>query len=395
MIVTVASDAAFERLKFLLSVYRFSSLYDERVLCSVVSNMSAKIEVAAKCEQHSVIRFLLAREVGVTEICKQLTDVYGENAICRSKVYKWKAEFESGRTNVHHETGTSGRPSVITDSIVDLVRNALMSDRRLTISELCTKYNSVGRATMHEIVTECLGFRKICARWVPKELTNNHKENRMMTSLDCLTRYEEDGDEFLDRIVTCDETWISHITPECKRDSMQWKHVTSPRVKKFKTVLSPKKVLATVFWDRRGIIHVEYLKYGNTVNAAGYCETLKRVRRAIQNKRRGMLTDGVVLLHDNATSHTARVTSSLLEQFRWEVLPHPPHSPDLAPSDYHLFPFLKGWLGGQRFDDDEELISAVNNWFQNQAAEWYNIGIENLVSRWDKCLNRYGDYVEK
>lgn len=357
--------------------------------------MSAKIPVAAKCEQHSVIRFLLAQEVGVSKICKQLKDVYGENAMCRSKVYKWKKDFEDGRTNVHHEPGTSGRPSVISETLVTLVRNAVFSDRRFTISDLLTKYPAVSRSTMHDIVTRCLGFKKICARWVPKELTPKHKEARMMTSLDFLTRYAADGDEFLDHIVTCDETWISHITPESKRDSMQWKHLNSPRVKKFKTVLSPKKVLATVFWDRRGVIHAEYLKYGNTVNADGYCATLKRVKRAIQNKRRGMLTKGVILLQDNATSHTARTTTSLLEKFGWEVLPHPSHSPDLAPSDFHLFPFLKRWLGGQRFGDDEELISAVNTWFQNQAAQWYNTGIENLVSRCDKCLNLLGDYVEK
>ncbi|GFV74601.1 uncharacterized protein TNCV_5130431 [Trichonephila clavipes] len=69
-----------------------------------------------------------------------------------------------------------------------------------------------------------------------------------------------------------------------------------------------------------------------------YCETLNKLRRAIQNKRRGMLTKGVRFHHDNARPHTANRTTALVERFGWEMVSHPPYSPDLAPSDFHLFP---------------------------------------------------------
>lgn len=205
----------------------------------------------------------------------------------------------------------------------------------------------------------------------------------------------EDGDNFLDRLVTCDETWIHHNTPEAKRQSMQWKHSSSPGIVKFKQTLSAKKVMACVFWDRRGVLLVDYIPYGQTVNSEVYCNQLKKLKRAIQNRRRGLLSRGVVFLQDNARPHTSRVTSSLLEQFGWEVLPHPPHSPDLAPSDFHLFLTLKNYLGGRRFLDDELLKEDVSNWFNNLAATFYEEGILKLIHRWNKCLNRGGDYVEK
>jgi hypothetical protein len=69
-------------------------------------------------------------------------------------------------------------------------------------------------------------------------------------------------------------------------------------------------------------------------------QTLKRLHRAIQSKRRGMLTSGVVL-HDNARSHTTACIRALLEHFYWELFDHPPYSADLASSDYHLFTYLK------------------------------------------------------
>ncbi|KAJ4439329.1 hypothetical protein ANN_07451 [Periplaneta americana] len=105
-----------------------------------------------------------------------------------------------------------------------------------------------------------------------------------------------------------------------------------------------------------------------------------------------MLTDGVVLLHDNARPHTARDTQNLISKFGREQIDHPPYSPDLAPSDFHLFLHLKKFLGGQRFDGDDEVKTAVREWF---ASQFYKEGIERLVPRLDKCLNNGGDYVEK
>jgi histone-lysine N-methyltransferase SETMAR len=74
------------------------------------------------------------------------------------------------------------------------------------------------------------------------------------------------------------------------------------------------------------------------------CETLKKLRRAIQNKWRGMLTFGVMLLHDNVCLHTSACTQALPDHFNWELFDHPPYSPDLTLSDYHLFTYLKNWL---------------------------------------------------
>ena len=74
---------------------------------------------------------------------------------------------------------------------------------------------------------------------------------------------------------------------------------------------------------------------------------------------------------------------------------HPPYSPDLAPRDFHLFLHLKKFLGGMRFDDDDDLIDAVQKLLISQAAPFYEEGIQKLVPRYDKCLNNGGKYVEK
>jgi len=153
--------------------------------------------------------------------------------------------------------------------------------------------------------------------------------------------------------------------------------------------------MATVFWDREGVLLVDFLERGSTINYERCCETLEKLRRAIQNKCQGKLSSKVLFFHDNARPHMANRTRELFDHFGWEVFDHLLYSPDLAPSDYHLFPNMKTWLAKQRFDDDAELQAGVNEWLKSQAAKFYGDGINKRVHRYDKCLNLNGDYVEK
>ena len=71
------------------------------------------------------------------------------------------------------------------------------------------------------------------------------------------------------------------------------------------------------------------------------------------------------------------------------------HSPDLAPSDFHLFLHLKKHLAEKKLDGDDEVQEEVMTWFKGQEAEFYDSGIQKLVPRLNKCLDNVGDYVEK
>jgi hypothetical protein len=109
------------------------------------------------------------------------------------------------------------------------------------------------------------------------------------------------------------DTWVFHYTPESKAESMTWKHPRCPVKKKFKTVQSPGKVMATVFWDIHRVLLVDFTPSSSTINAAAYQETLKRLE-TIQRKRPELLTKGLgVLLHNNARLHSAAATVNLFE----------------------------------------------------------------------------------
>jgi hypothetical protein len=84
-----------------------------------------------------------------------------------------------------------------------------------------------------------------------------------------------------------------------------------------------------------------------------------------------------------------------IQKLKWNVLPHPPYSPELAPSDYHLFGPVKGYLGGKRFRNNEEVIQDVREWLYGQPKDFFLSGIRKLPDRWRKCIAKQGDCVEK
>ena len=100
-------------------------------------------------------------------------------------------------------------------------------------------------------------------------------------------------------------------------------------------------------------------------------------------------------MHDNAPAHRARQAVETADQCGYEILPHPPYSPDLAPPDFCLFPNLKKSLIGRRFENIEDAISAVEEWFQAQNDTFYSQGLLKVNDRWQNCLTLHGDYVEK
>ena len=84
-----------------------------------------------------------------------------------------------------------------------------------------------------------------------------------------------------------------------------------------------------------------------------------------------------------------------MERWGWEILEHWPYSPDLAPSDFHVFPNVKKHLHAKRFKSNDDVKHEVQPWLRGQDPTFYRQDFEKWISRLDKCLNREGDYVEK
>ena len=169
--------------------------------------------------------------------------------------------------------------------------------------------------------------------WLPHALSEKNKADDLLIATSLLSWQRQDP--FLDKIITGDEKWITYNNVARRS---QWVDRDKSPQPDPKAELHGKKIMLCMWWDSHGIIYFELLNRTETVTADLYVQQLQRFQQSLLEKRPTLVKlKNVVLLHDNVRPHTARVTQERILKLGWSVLPHPPYSPDLAPSDYHPF----------------------------------------------------------
>ena len=188
-------------------------------------------------------------------------------------------------------------------------------------------------------------------------------------------------------IVAIYETWIRDFEPQLKSQSSQWKHATSPRPKKCHCQQSKFKLMMIMVYDKNGVIVRDRVPPGSTVTVTYYRKFLQDVLRPkFCQKRSAMLPAVVLILHDNARPRASGAVSEILEKYGWQVVPHPPYSPDMSPPDFDLFPKLKKPLREKRFRSIEEVSNEVTRVIRPIKNEGVLTGIQDLTKRWTAVI---------
>ena len=266
--------------------------------------------------------------------------------------------------------------------------------QNLTRIEEIAQALGISHGSVSIILHDRLGIRKLTARWVPESLSDEQMATRASVCSALLKRFRS-KDDFLLRLVTVDETWVHYYEPENKAQSRTWVGPGSLRLKKFKTQPSAGKVMATLFWDAKGVIMLDILPKRSTITGVYYANLLDQLRTTIREKRRGKLSKGVLLQQDNARVHTCKVAMDVVERNGYELTSHPAYSPDLAPSDFFLFPNLKKDIRGLHFRSNEKVVTAAEEWVNGKDPDLFSSGLMALEHRWSKCITLEGNNIEK
>jgi len=144
------------------------------------------------------------------------------------------------------------------------------------------------------------------------------------------------------------------------------------------------------------VVYYELLQPNETITGDRYRLQLMRLSRALREKRPQYAErhDKVILQHDNARPHVAKQVKTYLETLKWDVLPHPPYSPDIAPSDYHLFRSMTHGLAEEHFTSCEEAKNWVDSSIASKDEEFFRRGIRMLPERWAKVVANDGQYFD-
>lgn len=345
-----------------------------------------KCQVEEKEHFRHLLLFQFNRKVSAAEAARNIREVYGEDAMGESTARKWFSRFKEGCFDLN-DASRSGRTSDFDEERL----NALIHDNPRQSTRELADIMECDHSTIVRHLRSIGKVQKLGA-WIPHSLTESNKTQRVAISTSLLSRHclaEQRHQSFLSRIITGDEKWCIFVNFKQRKEWLSPNKVAAPRVK---ADLHPRKVLLCVWWDQEGVLHYELLPRNQTITAEVYCQQLRRLNNAIHEKRPGLRHD-VLLLHDNARPHVARATKEVIEELGWEVLPHPPYSPDLAPSDFHLFRSLSNQLRGISFTDDPALDNWIDEFFASKSSNFFRSGIRKLPERWNEVINRGGDYI--
>lgn len=312
-----------------------------------------------------------------TEAYRNICAALADNCVSYHTARNWFKCFAEGKFDFDDQPHPG--PAVLVD--VDGLEAAIEEDPRLTTRCLADRFGC--DHTTVERRLHALGRTWKYGVWIPHELSAHQLNQRIDVCMELLTSHRTT--EWLRDLVTGDEKWVIYINHTRKR---QWLRAGETGVPTPKNDLHPKQVMLSVWWNMAGIVHWELLPAGSTVTAEYYCEQLDHVAEKLCGK-----VDKVYFLHDNARPHVAKMTRQKLLELGWSVLPHPPYSPDIAPTDYHLFLSLASFLEEKKFNDEDHLKRELENFFKQKPPEFYKDGISSLPARWKQVIDTEGAYI--
>nr|QXJ78550.1 putative DD34D transposase [Kaburagia rhusicola] len=332
-----------------------------------------------------ILFFFFNSKKSAAEAHRMLSDTYGEAVVSEKTCREWFQRFKNGDYDVEDRHG-GGRKKIFEDAELEAL---LDQDAFQTQEELAESLQVTQQAVSKRL--QAMGMIQKQGNWVPYDLKPRDAERRFFACEQLLQRQNRKG--FLHRIVTGDEKWVHYDNPKRRKSWGKPGHASTSTAK---PNIHGAKVMLCIWWDQLGVIYYELLKPSETITGDRYRTQLMRLSRALKEKRPQYeeTHDKVILQQDNARPHVAKVVKKYLETLNWEILPHPPYSPDVTPSDYHLFRSMAHGLANEHFSSYEEVKNWIDTWIDSKDEKFFRHGIRMLPDSWSKVVASDGQYFE-
>ncbi len=351
-------------------------------------------DVPVKVRQRICVWFLWKLDRATPAIVGDLQAVFGGTALQKSQVCNLLKQFRQGRTRMS-DLPRCGRPrSARVPENVNKVKLTVEADRRSGLYKLCEE-TGLSYGTTQRILKKDLHMKKRAAKGIPHVLSQDQRVRRVTLCRQFLRNARRPG--WLRHVITADESWFYLENPHPVTASKEWLEPGMDCPQAPACSRSSKKALLIAFFDQQGLVYRHWILRGS-VNSDTYVYVLRLLRLAIRNRRKEMWTKRrrlPYLLHDdNASPHTCGNTLDFEDRTGIERVPHPAYSPDLAPCDFFLFPFLKRQLRGKRFRTVLELTTFVDELIGNIPSNVWKKVFTCWVACCHKCITFAGRYFE-
>ena len=190
--------------------------------------------------------------------------------------------------------------------------------------------------------------------------------------------------------VTGDESWFFYASP----NSGLWLRPPDPAPEAQKSTHYAPKTMVTIFWNPTGALLVTALPVNETWDADYFIQhVLVKLQQTSAYKDAQRQGKKFTIHMDNARVHTARRVDRFMAENGFERAPHPPYSPDLAPSDFYLFGALKERIKGRQFESSEAIIEWITAEFEEIPLTELSAAFSNWKKRLNQCATGDGSYI--
>ncbi|CAF1662350.1 unnamed protein product, partial [Adineta ricciae] len=298
----------------------------------------------------------------------ELSSAYDDQAPSLRTVQRWCKSFREGREEIEDEI-RSGRPiTETTDENIEEVRLLIDDDPYITIEEV-QEETDLTYGTVQRIISEHLKLRKLTARYVPKDLNDFQRAERVRICKENLAKFQK-GTWRLCDVITGDESWFYHQQLRRKSSNAAWVARGDPPPTVTRRRKFAPKTLFSIFFKSNGPVLIHHIPKGQTVNRHYYMNNcLQPLVDEMKCQRPLCGTRGIIIHHDNGSPHVHTDVINYLESQGIIIMPHPPYSLDLAPCDFWLFDLIKENLNDQ--NNSEALHSAVTEFMNSLSKEEY------------------------
>lgn len=328
------------------------------------------------------MHFLYASGVSPQTALRKLQKTYG-CVLSQSGLYKLYGQFKEGRTEVK-ALPRSGRPTI---ENIDGPLESLIQQHSDASLEKLSSLMGIAKTTLWRRLKK-MGYRKRR----PSGFVNVPSATSRRLRLEVCTELLKLGSDasFLHRIVTCDERWILYSSREqATYWSRKGDRIFTPSAPR----LAPIRLQVSLWWCRAGVLFCKFLEPDSTLtgrqHSAAFLEAV-RVFYIMTGQPRPPL-----LLQDGVSAHTCLEARLRYREQGVRILPHPPHSPDLSPTDFCIFTRYNKYRKNHPLLDFTPADAQRHflDFLGKLTPKVFKDGIDSLPNRWQMCIDSHGEFI--
>ena len=333
-----------------------------------------------------IVLYLKKKGLTPEQIHKEINETLGPKTIAYSTVTKYfrKELFASDK-----KTSENIDKKMIDEKNQILVENALKIFPFASVREIA-KMTGIPKSSVYRVLTEQLNYVNRHLKWIPHSLNSSQLIQRKDLSNELLNILKQYKRNNYNLFYTGDESWFYLNTDY----NQQWLPEGETPSNKIKKMIDSKKYMLTIFWNPNGFILVEALDDNTVFNAEYFInEILEQINFRTASDRE-KIKKKLVLHYDNARPHISKKVLNYLEDNDIIRAPQPPYSPDIAPSDFYLFGYIKQKLQGCKFESVDQLLGKVNEILEDISTEV----LKKVFLEWERRLRQViesdGNYIQ-